>query len=82
MDKPDTVHRHMYQSAAMAIRDAKYTNRFPFTAKIKQVSIAHLLSESMPFIVVKMQSACVKKKKKKREKAQYTTLDLVCTNPP
>lgn len=60
MDKPDTVHQDMYP-LAMALKDAKYTNRFSFTAKIKQVSIARVLSESMPFIVVKMQSAYVTK---------------------
>lgn len=39
-----------------------------FTAKIKQVSIAHVLSESMPFIVVKMQSAYLTNKQKKNKK--------------
>lgn len=54
------IHRDMYQST-MALKDAKYTNRFQFTAKIKHISTAHVLSESMPFIVVKMQSAFVTK---------------------
>lgn len=50
-----------------------------FTAKIKQVSIAHVLSESMPFIVVKMQSAYLTNKQKKTKnnyklKLEYTTV--------